>query len=161
MKNSNEVSMSVIKVEFVGDLENLPKEMSEEAAGMDVRAATEVVIEPGTVGLVPTGVRLQMIHPEHRLNIAVMNMPRSSLCKKSGLIQVNSIGLVDSDYQGDIGFQFLNLSGNTVTIPKGERIGQIIFNVLANPKEVEFIPVEEFSNSTIRGEGAFGSTGAK
>lgn len=149
-----------VKIEFVGLEENLPVAMSEEAAGMDVRAAEEVVIEPFQVGLVPTGVRLQMTDTKHRKNIAVMNMPRSSLCKKNGLIQVNSIGLVDSDYQGDIGFQFLNMSGKTVTIPKGERIGQLIFNVLVNPSEIDFIKVEEFSGSTKRGDGGFGSTGA-
>lgn len=162
MKNLNKVVIlsKQVKIEFVGLEENLPVAMSEEAAGMDVRAAEEVVIEPFQVGLVPTGVKLQLTDEIHRKVLAIMNLPRSSLCKKNGLLQVNSVGLIDADYQGDIGFQFFNLSGKTVVIPKGERIGQIIFNVITSPSEIEFIHVDKFSAVTERGEGGFGSTGA-
>lgn len=146
-------------VEFVGKDKNIPVAMSKEAAGMDVRAASKTVIAPHTVGLVPTGVRLQIVGERDRKSVAIMNLPRSSICKKNGLVLVNSVGLIDADYTGDIGFQYLNMSDDDVVIEKGERIGQIIFNQIVSPSDITFIHCEAFSQETERGDGAFGSSG--
>lgn len=143
-------------VEFIGELENTPMAMTDGAAGMDVRALQETVLPPKTITLVKTGVKLQIVEGES--GVSIMNIPRSSICKK-GLLLSNSIGLIDPDYQGDIGFQFLNYTEEPIVLPKGERIGQIIFNKMVMPDEILFKLVDEFSSKTERGEGAFGHTG--
>lgn len=146
-------------IEVIG---NAPVAMSPGANGMDVKAAKTVVIPAGGIALVPTGTRIQqsgvMYDPEEDINVATLALPRSSLAK-SGLMLANSVGLIDTDYQGDIGFMFYNRTGEDITVEKGTRLGQLLFVVALNPQKITFQHVSEFTTVTERGEGAYGSTG--
>lgn len=118
-----------MKVEVIG---NAPVAMSQGANGLDVKAAKTVVIPAGGVGLVPTGTRIQikdvdgMVIPDEEVTVATLALPRSSLAK-SGLMLANSVGLIDTDYQGDIGFMFYNRTGEDIVIEKDTRLGQLLF----------------------------------
>lgn len=146
-------------IEVIG---NAPVAMSAGANGMDVSAAETVVIPAGGVALVPTGTRIQqssiMYDPEDDINVATLALPRSSLAK-SGLMLANSVGLIDTDYQGDIGFMFYNRTDNDITVEQGTRLGQLLFVVALNPQHITFRHVEEFTTVTERGAGGWGSTG--
>ena len=136
----------MISVRYEGDK---PTQGSELAAGYDVKASEQVVIEPGTTGQVIVTTRIQ---PES--NFFSFMLPRSSICNKNGLILLNSVGVIDPDYTGVLIYNFWNLSDSTVTIEAGERVGQLVF---CKRVEVEFseYPFEE----TKRGNNGFGSSG--
>lgn len=147
-----------MKIQVIG---NTPRAMSSGANGMDVVAAHQVIIPAGAVRLVPTGTRLQIVNNAaegDEIAIATLNLPRSSLAK-SGLMLANSVGLIDTDYQGDVGFMFFNRTEDAITINAGDRIGQMLFVLSVFPQAIEFEQVEEFTTVTARGEGAYGSTG--
>lgn len=135
-----------IKIFFQG---NKPQYMSAGAAGADLQAAETVKIRPFTIGVVKTGTRVSL--PKGTFGMAA---PRSSICKKRGLFLINSVGIIDSDYRGEIMFMYFNLSFKTCFIPKRERIGQLVCIPFVNMK---FIKGD--LDETERGEGGFGSTG--
>ena len=115
------------------------------SAGADVSAVEDVTILPGEYAFIKTGAFVPENMPKSHFLILA---PRSSLCLKQGLIQPNSIGIIDADYPNEILHCFLNIGKEPVKIPKGERIGQLVC--------VPFISVFP-TESNIR-TGGFGST---
>lgn len=108
--------------------ELLPRRETTHAAGYDLKAAESVIIEPGKIALVPTGVKAYMNEDE-----VLYLYDRSSNPKKKGIVLINSVGVIDSDYynnesnEGLIFAQFQNITHQPVSIPRGERIMQGVF----------------------------------
>lgn len=130
----------------------IPKYMTEGAAGMDVKAfiKSPVVLKPLERALIPTGIKMEI-----PLGYEVQVRPRSGLALKHGITLVNSPGTIDSDYRGEVGVIVINLSNEEYTINDGERIGQL---VLQKVHKMEFLEVQSLSD-TERAEGGFGHTG--
>lgn len=132
----------------------LPEYKTPDAAGMDLVANNEepITLKPLERTLVPTGLFME-IPKGYEAQIR----PRSGLALKKGITCLNSPGTIDADYRGEIGVILANLSNESFTINKGERIAQM---VIAKHETVEWEVVESLSESE-RGEGGFGSTGQK
>lgn len=130
----------------------LPKRMSEWAAGFDLHAAvTEpLTLAPGERALVPTGFAMAMPR-----ELEAQVRPRSGLAFKHGITCLNSPGTIDADYRGEVKVLLINLGQQPFVIERGERIAQMVFQLVP---QVEFEEVEELSE-TVRGEGGFGHTG--
>jgi dUTP pyrophosphatase len=123
------------------------------AAGLDLRACIDapMTLEPGTTTLIPTGMAIHLDSPE----LAAMILPRSGLGHKHGIVLGNLVGLIDSDYQGQIFVSCWNRGQEPFLLNPMERIAQL---VVVPVVQVGFNIVEEFPASE-RGEGGFGSTG--
>lgn len=123
------------------------------SAGLDLRACLDAPLElsPGQTVLVPTGMAIHLADP----GLAAMILPRSGLGHKHGIVLGNLVGLIDSDYQGQLMVSVWNRGQLAFTISPLERIAQL---VVVPVLQVGFNVVEEFSSSD-RGEGGFGSTG--
>lgn len=123
------------------------------SAGLDLRACLNetMVIEPGQTVLVPTGMAIHLADP----GLAAMILPRSGLGHKHGIVLGNLVGLIDSDYQGELMVSVWNRGQQAFTLNPLERIAQLI---IVPVLQVGFNVVEDFSASE-RGEGGFGSTG--
>lgn len=120
-------------------------------AGLDLRAAEPVELQPYARALVPTGIAVAI--PE---GFAGFVQPRSGLALRAGLGLVNSPGLIDSHYRGEIKVVAINLDPSTpITIERGDRIAQLVIQPVATANIVESVSLPE----TVRGEGGFGSTG--
>lgn len=134
------------------DLE-LPHRKTDGASGMDLYAAVEesVVINPGEVSLVPTGIAIAV--PD---GFECQVRSRSGLSLKQGLFCLNSPGTVDSDYRGEIKVILANFSKEVRTINRGERIAQM---VICSYQKAQLVEVDELDD-TERGSGGFGSTGS-
>ncbi len=146
----------MVKVNFIKLNENAVKPTygSQFAAGADLYACEgkEVTIEAGETKLVHTGLALEI--PE---GYAGLIYARSGIASKRGLAPANKVGVIDSDYRGEIMVALHNHSTETQTIANKERIAQL---VIAPFLSVEFNETDELSD-TVRGEGGFGSTGKK
>lgn len=131
----------------------IPHYATEGSAGMDLRACVEgdVDLAPGDTYLVPTGMAIHVADP----NYAAVLLPRSGLGHKHGVVLGNLVGLIDSDYQGQLFVSCWNRSKESFTIKPGERIAQM---VIVPVVQAEFEIVEEFDSSE-RGAGGFGHTG--
>ena len=135
----------------------LPAYATDGSAAVDLRAAlddgTTVTIAPGERAMIPTGVS---ISPESKNVVAVL-AARSGLAVKKGICLANGIGVIDSDYRGEICVGLLNTSAEPFTVCRGDRIAQMMFMpvYIAN-----LIPVDSL-DETERGAGGFGSTGVK
>ena len=123
------------------------------SAGLDLRACLDVPLElsPGQTVLVPTGMAIHLADP----GLAAMILQRSGLGHKHGIVLGNLVGLIDSDYQGQLMVSVWNRGQQAFTISPLERIAQL---VVVPVLQVGFNVVDEFSSSD-RGEGGFGSTG--
>ena len=123
------------------------------SAGLDLRACLNetMEIEPGQTVLVPTGMAIHLADP----GLAAMILPRSGLGHKHGIVLGNLVGLIDSDYQGELMVSVWNRGQQAFTLNPLERIAQLI---IVPVLQVGFNVVEDFSASE-RGEGGFGSTG--
>lgn len=123
------------------------------AAGLDLRACLSgpVTLHPGDSTLIPSGLAIHLDDP----GLAAMVLPRSGLGHKHGIVLGNLVGLIDSDYQGQIFVSVWNRGRETFTVQPMERIAQL---VVVPVLQVGFNVVDEFSESH-RGEGGFGSTG--
>ena len=132
----------------------IPTYGSSAAAGADLYAceAEEVTIKPGETKLIHTGLAMEI--PEGLVGLIYA---RSGLASKKGLAPANKVGVIDSDYRGEIMVALHNHGTAEQTVADGERIAQIVF---APYYAAEFTVVEEL-NDTARGEGGFGSTGTK
>lgn len=131
----------------------LPDYATDGSAGMDLRACLDQTLrlEPGQTELVPTGIAIHISDP----GLAAVLLPRSGLGHKHGIVLGNLVGLIDSDYQGQLYVSCWNRGRDTFTVEPGERIAQMIFLPVVR---TGFEVVEEFADSD-RGEGGFGHTG--
>ncbi|MEY4754727.1 MAG: hypothetical protein RJA44_2402 [Pseudomonadota bacterium] len=133
--------------------EQLPAYATPGAAGLDLRACLDapLTLEPGQTSLIPTGLAIHINDP----GLAALILPRSGLGHKHGIVLGNLVGLIDSDYQGQLMVSCWNRGQTTFTIAPLERIAQL---VLVPVVQAAFRVVEDFGASA-RGEGGFGSTG--
>ena len=131
----------------------LPHYATDGAAGMDMRACLDapLVIAPGETRLIPTGLAIHIQEP----GLAAMLLPRSGLGHKHGIVLGNLVGLIDSDYQGQVFVSCWNRGDESFTMQPGERIAQMVIVPVVH---ADFEVVEEFAAST-RGSGGFGHTG--
>lgn len=131
----------------------LPDYATSGSAGMDLRACVDaaLVLEPGATTLIPTGMAIHVEDP----GLAAVLLPRSGLGHKHGIVLGNLVGLIDSDYQGQLFVSCWNRGKDSFTIEPGERIAQM---VIVPVVRVQFEVVSEFSASQ-RGAGGFGHTG--
>ena len=132
----------------------LPTYATHGSAAMDLRAclAEALTVQPGDTVLVPSGIAIS-IHDPGRVALL---MPRSGLGIKHGIVLANTIGVIDSDYQGEIGIGIYNRGRTAYTIEPGERICQMLFVPVT---QAALSVVEEFSMDSVRGAGGFGHTG--
>lgn len=134
---------------------DLPKYVHMGDAGMDLRASTDVIIQPGKTELVPTGLCVQLPSDEYELQVR----PRSGLSLKTGLRVANAPGTIDSNYRGEIKVIMGNISKDKPEYIKvGDRVAQL---VLAKVERIEWLEVDSQDEltDTNRGVGGFGSTG--
>ena len=131
----------------------LPRRATAGSAGLDLRACIDapIVLEPGKTELVPTGIAIHLADP----GLAAMLLPRSGLGHKHGIVLGNLVGLIDSDYQGQLMVSCWNRGQAAFTIQPMERIAQM---VIVPVVQASFRRVDDFDASR-RGEGGFGSTG--
>jgi len=131
----------------------LPHYATDGAAGMDMRACIDapLVITPGETRLIPTGLAIHI----HEPGLAAMLLPRSGLGHKHGIVLGNLVGLIDSDYQGQVFVSCWNRGSENFTMQPGERIAQMVIVPVVH---ADFEVVEEFAASA-RGAGGFGHTG--
>ena len=131
----------------------LPAYATPGSAGMDLRACIDAPIElqPGRTELVPTGVAIHIGDP----TVAALILPRSGLGHKHGIVLGNLVGLIDSDYQGQLMVSCWNRGGEAFELKPMDRLAQLIFVPVVKP---EFAVVEDFDLSE-RSVGGFGSTG--
>lgn len=123
------------------------------SAGMDLRACLDGPLElaPGDTQLIPTGLAIHM----GDTGMAAVILPRSGLGHNHGIVLGNLVGLIDSDYQGQLMVSCWNRGQSAFTVEPGERIAQLVFVPVLQP---ELVQVETFDASE-RGEGGFGSSG--
>ena len=133
----------------------LPEYATSGSAGLDLRACLDapLTLHPGETQLIPTGLSIFLEDP----TIAAMILPRSGLGHKHGIVLGNLVGLIDSDYQGELMVSCWNRGQHPFTIEVGERLAQLIIVPVI---QAEFNIVEEFKE-TERGEGGFGHSGRK
>jgi len=133
--------------------DQLPEYSTSGSAGLDLRACidAQMKIEPGQTVLVPTGFAINIEDPKY----AAVILPRSGLGHKHGIVLGNLVGLIDSDYQGQIMASVWNRGSESFNIEPMDRIAQLVVIPVV---QVQFNLVEDF-NETIRGSGGFGSTG--
>ena len=131
----------------------LPEYATPGAAGLDLRACLDEAVElpPGGTLLVPTGIAIHLADPAY----AAVLLPRSGLGHKHGIVLGNLVGLIDSDYQGELKISLWNRSSESFTVEPMARVAQMVIVPVVQP---EFKVVDEFAESS-RGEGGFGSTG--
>jgi dUTP pyrophosphatase len=137
----------------IGDSIELPNYATTGSAGLDLRACLDenTTLNPGETLLIPTGIAIHIDDP----SLAAVLLPRSGLGHKHGIVLGNLVGLIDSDYQGQIFVSCWNRGQTAFEIVIGERIAQMVFIPVA---QVGFEEVDEFT-STERGTGGFGHTG--
>jgi dUTP diphosphatase len=131
----------------------LPKRATSGSAGLDLRACIDQAIDlpPGATELIPTGIAIHLADP----GLAAVIVPRSGLGHRHGIVLGNLVGLIDSDYQGELLISCWNRGQKPFRIEPGERIAQL---VVVPVVPVEFEVVESFEQSR-RGVGGFGHTG--
>ncbi|MCX7179589.1 MAG: dUTP diphosphatase [Proteobacteria bacterium] len=133
--------------------EFFPRYATPGAAGLDLRAciAAPLQLHPGETQLIPAGIAIHLADP----SLAAMILPRSGLGHKHGIVLGNLVGLIDSDYQGEIFISTWNRGQNVFTLNPLDRLAQL---VVVPVLQVAFNVVEDFAESQ-RGAGGFGSTG--
>jgi len=139
--------------ERIGKEFPLPHYATDGAAGMDLRACVQESMEilPGEARLIPTGIAIHIADPA----VAAVLLPRSGLGHKHGIVLGNLVGLIDSDYQGQVFVSCWNRGTAPFVVEVGERIAQMVFVPVV---QAAFEVVEEFQTSR-RGDGGFGHSG--
>lgn len=132
----------------------LPHYATAGSAGLDLRACLDEPLQlaPGKTALIPSGIAIHINDPQ----FAAIILPRSGLGHKHGIVLGNLVGLIDSDYQGEVMISCWNRGNDLFTIEPGERIAQMVFVPVV---QVQFEQVDDFKQSH-RGEGGFGHTGS-
>ncbi|MDK4529308.1 dUTP diphosphatase [Kingella kingae] len=150
MNNRPKVQLKIVRHEIA---DQLPEYATTGSAGLDLRACLDAprIVQAGETVLIPTGIAIYLNDP----NLAAMLLPRSGLGHKHGIVLGNLVGLIDSDYQGELMVSVWNRSSNPFTIEPFERIAQM---VIVPVVQAAFELVNDFVASE-RGEGGFGSTG--
>lgn len=147
-------SQPAVRVEVsLGEGAKLPRYATTGAAGLDLTSVEDVELAPMERRCVNTGVRVAIPH-----GYEGQVRPRSGLALRLGIGLVNSVGTIDSDYRGEIGVILINLGSEKVSLPKGERIAQMIISPVIR---AEIVEVDQLLRETVRGEGGFGSTGTR
>lgn len=133
--------------------DQLPHYATPGSAGLDLRACLDapLILEPGQTALVPTGLAIHVGDPGY----AALILPRSGLGHKHGIVLGNLVGLIDSDYQGELMISTWNRGQTTFTLNPFERLAQL---VIVPVVQAQFNIVDDFEESA-RGAGGFGSTG--
>ena len=146
-----------IDVKIINPLikDQLPHYATAGSAGLDLRAciSDKIILEPGQTVLIPTGLAIHLADA----NYAAMILPRSGLGHKHGVVLGNLVGLIDSDYQGELMVSTWNRGSTAFTIEPFERIAQM---VIVPVVQAQFNLVTDFDASD-RGAGGFGSTGTR
>jgi dUTP diphosphatase len=139
----------------IGNEIPLPEHATAGSAGMDLRACIDstITLKPGDTELIPTGMAIHISDPK----LAATILPRSGLGHKHGIVLGNLVGLIDSDYQGQLFVSCWNRGNTEFTIEVGDRIAQLVFIPVV---QVDFEQVENFDDSD-RGAGGFGHSGHK
>ena len=147
-----EVELKILNP-IIEDLIDLPTYSTPGSAGLDLRACMDetLILEPNQNFLMPLGIAIHIKDP----SLAALVLPRSGLGFKHGIVLGNLVGLIDSDYQGELKVPLWNRSADPFEIQPGDRIAQMIFVPV---EQVKFKQVESFEE-TARGEGGFGSSG--
>ncbi|MBT3205947.1 MAG: dUTP diphosphatase [Gammaproteobacteria bacterium] len=131
----------------------LPEYATDGSAGLDLRACIdeEMILQPGQTELIPTGMAIHIADPA----LAAVILPRSGLGHKRGIVLGNLVGLIDSDYQGQLFVSTWNRGSESFSLKPGERLAQLVFVPVV---QAAFELVEDFDQSE-RGEGGFGHSG--
>ena len=137
----------------IGDTFDMPDYQTSGSAGIDLLACLDepMMIQPGDTELIPSGIAVYIRDP----SLAAILLPRSGLGHKKGLVLGNLVGLIDSDYQGQVFISCWNRGKESCVIEPGMRLAQMVFLPI---QQVNFNLVESFEESD-RGEGGFGHTG--
>ena len=135
-------------------MQQLPAYATPGSAGLDLRACLEqpLTLQPGSCELIPTGLAIHLCDPGY----AGLILPRSGLGHKHGIVLGNLVGLIDSDYQGQLLVSAWNRSTQAFTIEPMERLAQL---VVVPVVQAQFQVVQEFAATSARGAGGYGSTG--
>lgn len=141
--------------QLIGTTIPLPTYTTSGAAAMDLRACLDApkTVQPGETTLIPSGIAINIHDP----SLVALLVPRSGLGIKHGIVLANTVGVIDSDYQGEIGIGVVNRGVAPYTIEPGERICQMMFVPVL---QADLCVVSEFSEESERGTGGFGSTGS-
>jgi dUTP pyrophosphatase len=144
-----------VQVKILNNQAELPEYATPGSAGLDLKACIEdtILLAPGQTTLIPTGLAMHISDP----NVCAMIMPRSGLGHKHGIVLGNLVGLIDSDYQGELKISCWNRGESGYTINPGDRIAQL---VLVPVVKAQLELVQDFSDESLRGENGFGHTGA-
>jgi len=148
----HEIELKVLD-DRVGKAFPLPEYATDGSAGLDLRACIdeELQLKPGQTELIPTGIAIHIGDP----SLAAVILPRSGLGHKHGIVMGNLVGLIDSDYQGQLFVSTWNRGQQVFTLKPGERLAQLVFVPVL---QVGFKIVDDFDESD-RGEGGFGHSG--
>ena len=151
--NTHKIETKIMNT-LMGTSIPLPSYATDGSAAMDLRACISgpLPVQPGETVLIPSGLAISIHDP----GLVALLVPRSGLGIKHGIVLANTVGVIDSDYQGEIGIGIHNRSGQPYTIEPGERICQMLFMPVT---QVALAIVDEFSSDSIRGAGGFGHTG--
>ena len=151
--NSGKIETKIISP-LMGAGIPLPSYATDGSAAMDLRACLSepLTVQAGETVLVPSGIAISIHDP----GLVALLVPRSGLGIKHGIVLANTIGVIDSDYQGEIGIGVYNRSTKAYTIEPGERICQMMFVPVT---QAALAVVDEFSIDSERGAGGFGHTG--
>jgi len=146
------IDLKIIDPRIGSDFQ-IPEYQTAGSAGIDLQACIDetVLIKPGETQLIPSGIAVHIKDP----NLAAVLLPRSGLGHKQGLVLGNLVGLIDSDYQGEVFVSCWNRGNKEIDIEPGMRLAQMVF---APVEQVSFNIVDEFEESG-RGAGGFGHTG--
>lgn len=144
---------NAIQIKILDKRSTLPSYATEGSAGVDLRACLETAIQvaPNETILIPTGLSIYIADPK----LCAVILPRSGLGHKHGIVLGNLVGLIDSDYQGELKISCWNRGLDHFTINPQDRIAQLVFVPVV---QAQFTIVDSFDESS-RGEGGFGSSG--
>lgn len=143
----------ILKIKKLCEKAVIPQRATKGSAGLDLSACidSDVVIKPGEIKMIPTGISTA---PDTE-TVAIMIYPRSGLASKHGIALANCVGVVDSDYRGEIKVPLINHGSESFTVTDTMRIAQLVVTSIVLPKIIETDTLDE----TDRNSGGFGSTG--
>ncbi|MBR2877306.1 MAG: dUTP diphosphatase [Clostridia bacterium] len=144
--------MSTLKIKKLNEKATIPARATSGSAGMDLYAVLDepLTLKSGETALIPTGIAIALETPSE----AAFIFPRSGLAIKHGIGLLNSVGVIDSDYRGEIKVGVINQINEDYTIEPNERIAQMVIMPVSLPEIIEVNELDE----TERGDGGFGST---